>query len=979
MNDPDNRVDLLRGIRKRSETSVNEDLAALLNGMLSWSVTAQLTGTQPGGIPDIVISEQGRATVVVENEISPARTVRKDAESRLGVHVSQETISNVVELRTSSRYREILTSEDTREYMRHDSDFQYALLTGTSRDEYARFPSRGYLRGSLDDLALFIREAGVPSETLLRAIEILEQAVSAGILRLREVVRQSPTTMQELATLLCQDFDEEPTTDPSHRSVDQALGIVATVFLNAMTFQQQLAGSHDIESIAIMRDAELLNQTGFLEEWQKILDINYWSIFALARWLLLAIKTPLLVDELVEELAASAEKLARLRLQESHDLAGTVFQRFIADRKYLASFYTRTESATLLAHLALPVRMTPSEYSGFRMADFACGTGTLIHAAYSRAAVLNQIFGGDSRAQHKHMIEKNIVALDIVSSAAHLTASMLSSVYPTEAYGNTNVMIPRYGADKSDPDSWEHVSLGSLELIRTEGTFKQLFPSQVQYTKISGRQVSEADLDVTLDRGSYDLVIMNPPFTRAASDWDHEARAVKQYRGLGTTPVVQDLMSERQRKLFRNTCFDGYAGLASAYVAIADAMLKDNGTMAFVLPFTSMCGARWRKFRNLLRDEYGSIIVISITQPDDSNRSFSADTGMAECLIIASKRNDRKKCTFVSLYERPANSMIAAEIARVIRRLRVRDINSGLSGGSRCMLGEEEVGRAICVSSSDLNGWSPAGVKDLLLAQVCHTLAKGQLRLPLIEELVDIPMDLAGAIAAIGTNAGNIAGGSNAAFSRRPISDLGSFHPMIWNRNASRDKSMLLDPDFEGVVQNEARAASVWATRSWAHFSSNARLNTQALTACLTEQESLGGSGWPNIKFDDRQMEIAFVVWSNTTLGLLLNWYYGPRQQSGRTRHGVETYAALPTLNVRKLDIEQLNAFERVYEELKSVDLMPMHLAYRDEARIELDRMTLVDCLDLPSDLLEPLDVLRKRWCGEPTVYANRKDGIVSQ
>ena len=215
-------------------------------------------------------------------------------------------------------------------------------------------------------------------------------------------------------------------------------------------------------------------------------------------------------------------------------------------------------------------------------------------------------------------------------------------------------------------------------------------------------------------------------------------------------------MSQTQRKCF-DTCSDGMRG-RSAYVAIADAMLKDNGTMAFVLPFTSMCGARWRKFRNLLRDEYGSIIVISITQPDDSNRSFSADTGMAECLIIASKRNDRKKCTFVSLYERPANSMIAAEIARVIRRLRVRDINSGLSGGSRCMLGEEEVGRAICVSSSDLKGWSPAGVKDLLLAQVCHTLAKGQL-VPLIEELVHIPMDLAGAIAAIGTNAGNIAGG----------------------------------------------------------------------------------------------------------------------------------------------------------------------------------------------------------------------------
>ena len=960
------------------EPSVNEDLAAVLNGKLTWTVSAQLVGSQRSGIPDIVVSETGRATVALENEIHPAQTVRRDAESRLGTSIGSEEIANVVELKTSELYRDLLTCDDARNYMRRDSDFCYALLTGSSPTNYVRFPSNGYLRGDINDLTLFIREAGVPSETLKRALDILEEAVLAGVQCLAEVVGQSSETMQDLAELLCQDFDAEPV-DSHRKTVSQALGIVATIILNAMTFQQQLAGNHNIESIARMRAAQRLNQSGFLVEWKKVLDINYWSIFALARRLLEAIRTPVLADRLIRDMASSSERLASLGLHESHDLAGTVFQRFIADRKYLASFYTRTESATMLARLALPIRITPEEYSSFKMADFACGTGTLIHAAYSQASLLNQLNGGDSRKCHKQMIERNIVALDIVSSAAHLTASMLSSVFPSEPYEDTNVMIPRYGADDDSPKSWEDVALGSLELIRAESSFKQLFPSKIQYTQISGRNVTDADLDVTIDRESYNLVIMNPPFTRAASDWDREERAVRQYRGLGTSQRVQDLMAQRQRNLFRGTCFDGYAGLASAFPAIADAMLRDSGCMAFVLPFTSLCGARWSKFRKMIREEYGNSTVVSIAQPNDTDRAFSADTGMAECLLVAIKGGRSKTCTFVNLYERPSNSMIASEIARAIRKLDVMDINEHLSGGTPIILGDETVGTAIGVRVRELDTFCPAGLKDLLLSQVLHKLSQGVLRLPRMETTLDIPIAAVGLIAQLGLNAANIAGGSTAAFRKVPRGDLGDFYPMIWHREAAREKCLLVEPDSEGVVQNETRVSRVWATRSWAHFGSSTRLNSQSLTACLTEEETLGGRGWPNVKFGNLLMEKAFVVWSNSILGLMLNWYFGPRQQSGRVQHGVETYATVPILDVRQLEKEQLNAFGDVFQEFKEQKLLPMHLAYRDPARIQLDERVLVDCLRLPDAVLEPLDVLRKRWCGEPTVYANRRDGIVHE
>lgn len=978
MSDRTSKPTIADSTARRSEPSVNEDLAAVLDGKLSWSVTAQLVGSVQRGIPDIVVQERNRAVVAIEHEIHPASTVHRDAAARLGLTIGNHQITNVVELKTNVKYRHILTSEAAREFMQHDTDFQYAVLSGPNDTNFTRFPKSGYLRGSLNDLALFIREAGVPKELLLEATTILQECVRSGIECLREIVEHSSDTVEELALLLCQDFTLEPQ-EFGEKSLDQAFGIVATIILNALTFQQQLAGNNDIESLARLRSKGNLNQSGILLEWQKILKINYWSIFALAKWLLEAIRTPLLADRLVELAANGAERLAKLGLHDSHDLAGTVFQKFITDRKFLASYYTRPESATLLAHLALPTPLSATEYRNYRIADFACGTGTLIHAAYARVAVLHELCGGDSRKLHQHMIENNLVALDIVSSAAHLTASMLSSVYPDEQYRNTNVMIPQYGAATEEPISWNDVVLGSLELIRTESSFKPLFPSQVQYTQLSGTQAENVDLDVTLDRKSYQLVIMNPPYTRAAADWDRSERAIRQYRGLGTTQQVQYLMAERQRRLFQNTCFDGYAGLASAFPAIADAMLRDYGQLAFVLPFTCLSGASWHKFREMLRTKYGDVTVVSITRPNDHERAFSADTGMAECLVLATKGSANRKFTFLNLFARPSDSIHAAEFARAIRKLQVNGITDSPSGGTPLILGEEEFGTALQVESNELESFLPAGVQDLLIAQVMHRLGQGQLRLPRVSQTYTIPIARAGDIAQIGVNAGNIAGNKNSAFRRVPARNLGSFYPILWNRKAERDTSMLAEPDSEGLIHNESRAIDIWKRKSWAHFSANVRVNTQALMACLTEQESLGGSGWPNISFGDRLLEIAFVVWSNTTLGLMINWYFGPRQQAGRIRHGVETYSSVPILNVRQLGTAQLVEFQNTFDQFKRAQLLPMHLAYRDELRTALDQRVLIDCLGLPSTILEPLEVLRKRWCGEPTVFANRKDGILNE
>ena len=111
-----------------------------------------------------------------------------------------------------------------------------------------------------------------------------------------------------------------------------------------------------------------------------------------------------------------------------------MFQRLIADRKFLATFYTLPSSAHLLAELAVD-RLdvdwaNADDVLRLRIADFACGTGALLSAAYHRVAARHRRAGGDDRALHAAMMERVLLGADIMPAATHLTASIVSSVHP---------------------------------------------------------------------------------------------------------------------------------------------------------------------------------------------------------------------------------------------------------------------------------------------------------------------------------------------------------------------------------------------------------------------------------------------------------------------------------------------------------------------------------------------------------------------
>ena len=77
-------------------------------------------------------------------------------------------------------------------------------------------------------------------------------------------------------------------------------------------------------------------------------------------------------------------------------------------------------------------------------------------------------------------------------------------------------------------------------------------------------------------------------------------------------------------------------------------------------------------------------------------------------------------------------------------------------------------------------------------------------------------------------------------------------------------------------------------------------------------------------------------------------------------------------LDPRRLTPAQLRRAERIFNEMTGLEFLPANEAYRDQARRRLDREVLVNLLGLPEEIMEPLDVLRRQWCSEPSVHGGK-------
>jgi hypothetical protein len=568
-----------------TEHTINDALADLLRTTRRAWASKVIRSENTGGLrsegrPDILIAEPGVPPLVVETEVLPAITVEEDARSRLGVKLRDtgQPIYAAVAVRLPLHLRK-LEGDALRKALLAADDFEFALLSGENPDSVKRWPAKGWLTGGVRALSTVIQLAAVPPKVVEQAANSFVEGLSTAAELFERVANAHAGARKSISKALHQ--EESP----------QTWRMAMTIIANAFIFHDCLAGGEgrlaEVQTIDALRGGGDPNKAAVLKEWHKILTINFWPIFDVARRIVEVLPTKG-SSEILGRLADTASQLLGNRLTHSHDITGAVFQRLIADRKFLAAFYTRPSSATLLAGLAIKSAHTMrggswglrAEIESLRVADFACGTGTLLSAAYRSISRLHELHSGDSVALHAAMMSDVIAGCDVMPAAVHLTASMLSGLHPSTSYSKSRITTISYGRQDNG-----HLALGSLDLIKTQGTLSLL----AHGGSVTGGTEKEllANAWAEFPDRSFDLVIMNPPFTRATGhEGNKEGVPVPMFAGLGNNEHDQREMSKALSSFAQKTSAHGNAGEASYFFVLADQKIRDGGTLAMVMPLS---------------------------------------------------------------------------------------------------------------------------------------------------------------------------------------------------------------------------------------------------------------------------------------------------------------------------------------------------------------------------------------------------------
>ena len=957
---------------RQTEPNANNALGGLLQEMLPRnqvrSENTQAVLGHPGLRPDILITASGRSPVVIEAEYMPAATVEPEAKSRLALEVVEN--GRVIEAVVALRYPDAIGEAHDLRAALSQARLSYCIFTEEAEGA-VRFPESGWLDGAVEDLADMVRLVSVPQRAVAAAATTLEEGIGRAAKLLDELNETRSGITMAIARLL------------GMTNVPQARRMACAIIANALVFHERIAGMHpEVKPLGQVCGPSIANpKAEALAAWTAILKINYWPIFAIAKDLLEQLPSGD-AAAILKGLRDTAEKIDATGVDNAHDLTGRVFQRLIADRKYLATFYTLPASAALLARLAVAkmdgVNWSDAEAIGkLRIGDFACGTGALLSAVYEQIAARHERAGGDAAALHRVMMEEVLYGCDVMPSAVHITGSTLSGVEPSVLFNGSHLYTMPYGrmVDNS-------VMIGSLELLQSSNVLTLFNTSDPAMRTGSAGEETAAQVRAEIPDEGYDLVIMNPPFTSNTSkEASHIGIFAPAFAAFGSADRDQRDMAKHLSRLKADTCYHGHAGMASAFAALAHRKLKPGGILALVLPLTASAASSWRSFRQMLGDGYTQSTVLSIAAADNDDLSFSSDTGMAECLVIARKRKPVKssewRTLFASLAHRPKGLGHASALAsKITSSNHVRQIEDGPYGGTSLMIGDDLAGEMI-TAPQHISGEVLGAVRisDYSIAQTAHALSQSRLWLPTFESPLTLKTALLGNLGTLGLYDLDITGQPpQGPFTKAQYSATATY-PSLWNHDAKNEAWMVCTPDSQLRVRPsmENKAATVWATASRAHISREFRFNSQPLSVAITETPTIGGRAWPNVRFNQAGFDLAFAIWGNSTLGLITHWWHSNRQVSGRGAMSIRSADSLLVLDLRTLTDEQIRTAEAIFDQFRDKELKPAYLADADPNRALLDRRVVCDLLGFDEEVYVAVRRLAAKWCAEPSVHGGKE------
>jgi hypothetical protein len=776
--------------------------------------------------------------------------------------------------------------------------------------------------------------------------------------------------------------------------------IAGLIVLNALIFQELLAQSAPTVENLNSAAAERTPTLTFSRIWESIYtQIDYHPIFYPAHQIILKLSSAPALVALFDDLIQAAVRIAGMRAALQHDLMGRVYHRLLSQAKFLGTYYTSVPAATLLLKLALNPARWQVDWSNFdetrqfRVADLACGTGTLLMAAAD--AITNNHVNTCSEKEvpsrradlQKALAEEILYGYDVLASAIHLTASTLALRAPEQTFRHMNLFALPLGG--------EGLQLGSIEF----GNAFQITLPQDLFG--SARQVTGSGDAITYyaPLPKLDLCVMNPPFVRSVGG------------NLLFGSLPEPVRSEMQRRLQRliqqrNLSASTTAGLGAIFVAVAHPYIKEGGRIALILPKALLSGVAWEKTRQLINQHYRLEYLVASHDPERWN--FSDSTDLSEVLLIARKvtddesgmpdgerpdlydlprygngkgdptiftlrRNPLAKEHFqgmvaINLHRNVHTVMEALTVAQVVARTEHATFLNG-RGGTRIFYGNTQMAETFLLpyEVAAENWMLPCAFAQADLAYAAYRLLKGELWSPYTRRAAPIQLCQLDELGVLGPDGRDIHDGFE-------LSQIRTLYPAFWGHTADEVTSIAQKPNSYLRVRSVPlpkrplrRVDDLTPLAGRLLLGARMRLNTQRLFAIRLTKPVLSNVWWGfQLNRPDERREKALALWLNSSIHALALLANRLETQGAWVKFNKPTLAALPVLDVRVLTEWQLDTLVEAYDRLCDQPLLPFPEMENDATRAAIDA-ALSEALALPD-----LSGLRLLLGQEPVISLKR-------
>lgn len=802
-------------------------------------------------------------------------------------------------------------------------------------------------------------------ETLVKD-DVVDQTAKSLKIYLDSVAKlwlSQPGACDRLCNHLRTPIPKEETEKEAAERRETAAKVSALILANAFIFQEQLSRTDEkVETLRKLRkEDDIIGVTSAHWEWIWK-NINYVPIFQLGGKILDELPSGTSNTEIVRSLLDEASRICAQQAALRHDLMGRIYHWLLHDAKYLGTYYTSVPAATLLLKIVMDLDWDEDfgnmkDIAQFKVADLACGTGTLLMATAqaltdnfikTRAASDRTIGEKDLANLHSTLMQNTMHGYDILPSAVHLTASTLALLAPEVAFRQMNLYVMPIGMSGGVP------RLGSLDFLESDVVKTQfaLDSSHLETERTGAAKSSYSNAVVP----ELSLCVMNPPFVSS------------RYGNLlfGSQPEDRAKLQKELSIQAKKAAVSATAGLGAIFVPLAAKRLKEGGRLAFVLPIALCTGEAWSHVRKLISEQFHLEVVITSHDPDRTN--FSENTDLSEVLFIARKRSKPEKhelTVYVGLRRNPitihAAIDLAARLSALVKRRQAKEGTDILRGEGRTL--------ATVVSlpvPKGVENWTSAVFSQPQLAAMHFKLSRHSvLDIPGDPNTQELPLCKLSELGSLGYDIRDITD----AFEVERGTENWTAYSGFWDHDASKVTTIAQKPNafltkrtmaIEG--RNLKDGDQVWSKAGKVLLVSRLRTNTHRVVATHFDEKVLGNTWWSFAADDltDAQVK-SLLLCLNSSIGILS--YFGARAitQGAWVQMKKPAWESMLVLDVRKLKKKQLQALAATYDALATQGLQALAQLDIDPVRIKIDE---VICSQLGITSLKPVRELLAREPG---------------